>query len=64
MSRHLSSDSELKKMMEKVTEKEIQDLLGLVNKPFDEKDVNQLSKIAAMFGQSERCLNEKTVSAA
>jgi hypothetical protein len=48
-------------MMEKVTEKEIQDLLGLVSKPFDEKDLNELSKIVAMFGQSDRWSNEKTV---
>ena len=34
--------------------KEIQDLDDLVHRPFDKKDTDELSKMAAIFGQFEK----------
>jgi hypothetical protein len=45
-------------MMGTVTDKQVQDLIAATEKPFDQADLDTLSKMAAMFGPSDKCSNE------
>jgi arsenate reductase-like glutaredoxin family protein len=58
MSRSPPSDTELNKMMGKVTDKQVQDLIAATEQPYDQADLDTLSKMAAMFGPSDKCSNE------
>jgi arsenate reductase-like glutaredoxin family protein len=58
MSRSPPSDTELNKMMGKVTDKQVQDLIAATEKPYDQADLDTLSKMAAMSGPSDKCSNE------
>jgi hypothetical protein len=59
MSHPLPSGNELKKLMENVSEEQIQSLVTFGNKPSDKMNLDTLSKMEAMFGQADRGSNKK-----